>query len=725
MASTIIDPSLQTVQPSNSGGTQPFDQQAKQINSQNNTNPQTNQGVTFNQTPSNGQGQQSTSTGRNQPQGTGFTNVSNILSANQGNNLGQTIQSGISNTANNVNQSLQSAQGSFNQGVNANTFGASDQTNVNNTINAASNLKGGQTVDPTQLAQFQNYTAGGYQGPSGLQNSTLLQGQAQAAQQLGQDVTSSGGQQNLLQQFVGNSQYGQGQQTLDQLLLGQQQGALNQAEASTAGLGNKALSDINNASQVATQAVAGNQAFGQQALLAAQNAQTPINTAVNNSVTTDLQNQNNLQYQFNQLQNILKQTPDQYNTSVNALAAPSATATAAPAAPSTGQEEVNQLNAIFSNLQSAGVDPNTIQQLAGPALQANISNIPGYIQSLQNNITLNNPNPLAVSNPTTSNYGTLNYTPSASDVSALQNQQAVMSSQQAAQLNALSQLAGGTGNINGTGVGTYNPSSIGVNLNGIIPQTSQTVGGGVTPTPTPSLLSSVGNTIAGIDEGIGGALGGATTASLAGDTDNQVVNAVGQLSSGNVGGAASTAIKAPLVIGTQLANQINGNPLGQIPIIGSALGGIGNPLSSVTTPVISVASNIANAIANPVAQVFGGGGGKIICNELHRQGYISDRVIQLDEAYGKKFRKYHREAYIGYLIVAGPIVNLMRKSPLFTHMISKISLPWSSFMANKMDATIKGSILGRIINDISIVILPNIYKINKLFKRVKNEYKMV
>lgn len=74
-----------------------------------------------------------------------------------------------------------------------------------------------------QVSQFGKLLAGNYTGPQGLTGIDQLNQQAQQVQSLGQNVNTSGGQQQLLQQFVGgnNANYGSGAQGLDQLLLGQ------------------------------------------------------------------------------------------------------------------------------------------------------------------------------------------------------------------------------------------------------------------------------------------------------------------------------------------------------------------------------------------------------------------------------------------------------------------------------------------------------------------------
>ncbi len=707
MAQVIQDSASQNVQASNPGGAQAFGQQPIQQNTQG------NQGIDFNQqTTSGGQGQQPSS---NKPKGTGFTNVNTILNANQGNQLGKTIQSGITNTAQGVKQDINNAQNEFNTGVQANTFGSDDNSNVQNIVQNASGLQAGQSVDPNQLSQFQKYTAGGFGGPTSLQNADFLQGQAQQAEQLGQQVGTSGGQQNLLQRFVGNNQYGQGQKTLDQLLLGQDQNSLNQAQASTFGLQNQALGANTNAQQIANQAIAGNQAFGKQALLAAQNAQNPINQNISDTLKSDINQANQQQYGYNNLQKLLGETATQYNSDINAQNAANPSAQSA----GTGNPAVDQINAILANLQGAGIDQDTLNQLAGPVLSKNIvnGNAQGYLDQLKQNISYNNPTGLAFADP--SKLGTLDYNPSDVDVNSMQNRQAVMDQNQVAQLNALSQLAGGTGNLNASGVGGYKAGGDVVNLNSLLGQNAQqTVGGGPSQSQGPSpiqvggsALSNVANTLTGTN--------------IPGDFINQTTDAAQQASQGNFLGAGKTLASTPTVVGQQLVNQVSQNPLSAVPFVGGALGNqIGNPLSQITNPIVGVGSNLMGQITNPIASVFGGGGGgggTIICNELHRQGYMSDEILALDEQFGKQFRKLHPEVYLGYLTVARPVVKIMKKSKLFTVIISKIGIPWSKFMANQMDKTIQGSILGKSIHNICMVVLPIIYKINK----VKREYSSI
>lgn len=243
-------------------------------------NPQQNQlspdqqqqastGQSYNQDP----GLQTNAQGQRQ-QGTGFTNINKILNAGQGagQQLGQAIGQGVGQQASQFQTGLGQSQQQFGQGVGQNTYGDQDQQKITDTINSITSP--GQTAAGAQKAgadanaqQFQQYLAGGYSGPQQLSNTEQLGRQATNLQQLGQATQSQGGQQGLLQQFVGKGQYTQGQQGLDALLLGQQgQQGLQQARTQASGAGSQLNQAQTQAALQAKQAALQNQAFGQQAL---------------------------------------------------------------------------------------------------------------------------------------------------------------------------------------------------------------------------------------------------------------------------------------------------------------------------------------------------------------------------------------------------------------------------------------------------------------------------
>lgn len=74
-------------------------------------------------------------------------------------------------------------------------------------------------------------------------------------------------------------------------------------------------------------------------------------------------------------------------------------------------------------------------------------------------------------------------------------------------------------------------------------------------------------------------------------------------------------------------------------------------------------------------------GGKIICTELHRQGLLSDDVMQKDKEYGILLRNERPHVYAGYVIWARYVVVAMRKSKLFTKLVHVIAKPWALNMA--------------------------------------------
>lgn len=79
--------------------------------------------------------------------------------------------------------------------------------------------------------------------------------------------------------------------------------------------------------------------------------------------------------------------------------------------------------------------------------------------------------------------------------------------------------------------------------------------------------------------------------------------------------------------------------------------------------------------------------GTVICTELHKQGYMSDEILEKDAEYGMQLRSTRPEVYVGYRFLANPIVRLMQKSPMFTKIISIPALKWADNMAGKHNIT--------------------------------------
>lgn len=87
--------------------------------------------------------------------------------------------------------------------------------------------------------------------------------------------------------------------------------------------------------------------------------------------------------------------------------------------------------------------------------------------------------------------------------------------------------------------------------------------------------------------------------------------------------------------------------------------------------------------------------GKIVCTELCRQGLLAENILKLDCEH--RFKHIDDEAYHGYLVLMSPVVGLMQKSKLFTHLIKPLITAFAHESASRMDKNIKGNLLGKIL----------------------------
>jgi hypothetical protein len=113
------------------------------------------------------------------------------------------------------------------------------------------------------------------------------------------------------------------------------------------------------------------------------------------------------------------------------------------------------------------------------------------------------------------------------------------------------------------------------------------------------------------------------------------------------------------------------------------------------------------AAAGGISQIIKGG--TVICTELHRQGLLSDEVFENDAKYRDKITD---KEYVGYRIMADPIVNLMQKSPLFTKVFAPFAVSTATEMASKINPEIKGNKLGKILLGILIPLCGFVYKMH-------------
>lgn len=114
-------------------------------------------------------------------------------------------------------------------------------------------------------------------------------------------------------------------------------------------------------------------------------------------------------------------------------------------------------------------------------------------------------------------------------------------------------------------------------------------------------------------------------------------------------------------------------------------------LGSLTIPVVGLA---VAGIGIGMEELFGKKKHHgVICNELNRQGYLPDDIHDLDVKYSQE----HPDpmAYIGYFVMARPIVTLMQRSWIVTQIVKPFGLAWAYEMASRMNPDIKGNNLGK------------------------------
>lgn len=403
--------------------------------------------------------------------GSGYTNQQDIINANQGNQLGSTIQSGVQNDVNQAQNSANTATNQFNTDFNAaNQYGAtsqnqalanqdlSDPTNANAFTNfnaptdqqAASNGSGPANQDVQSFSQL--LSGNQYNGPTQLANFSNLQQQGQNVQQLGQNTNSTGGQYNLLKQFVGgaNQNYNQGEQNLDAAILGQTgQGNLSAIRQATAGVPQYINQQGTNAvSQAATQK-AQNQQYAQtlQNQLAGQTQGILGNVSqqVQTVQQSDTARQNAINNFIAQLNNAAATGSNQQGTTANQLIGSGVVNAQRGAAQQRIGVTGTQVNSQPENVLTSGIG-NLVNQGFLDSTQA--SDLTPLIQQAQQA----GQTPAQIDALIAQN---MSYTPG--NITA----QGVMTSPQAAQLNALAQLSGQQPQYN---VGT--PATLGgLNLN--------------------------------------------------------------------------------------------------------------------------------------------------------------------------------------------------------------------------------------------------------------------
>ena len=84
----------------------------------------------------------------------------------------------------------------------------------------------------------------------------------------------------------------------------------------------------------------------------------------------------------------------------------------------------------------------------------------------------------------------------------------------------------------------------------------------------------------------------------------------------------------------------------------------------------------------------------MICTELRRQGLVGDEVYAADCEFG---RQQDPQVLRGYHLWAPSVVRAMRRSRIFTGLVSCLAQPWMREMAHRQGLGSRGSLVGRAI----------------------------
>lgn len=136
----------------------------------------------------------------------------------------------------------------------------------------------------------------------------------------------------------------------------------------------------------------------------------------------------------------------------------------------------------------------------------------------------------------------------------------------------------------------------------------------------------------------------------------------------------------------------------------------GFALSSWSGPG-AIIGTIVGGIAGGVSQAT------VICTELFRQGYITADLLAFEKKYHPRF---DFATYWGYRFWADPIVKGMKKSKLFTWMVSLFGIPFIKEIAHRVEPNRKGSLFGSVMIKFGVPFCRWIYlrKIKKYRKLV-------
>ena len=113
------------------------------------------------------------------------------------------------------------------------------------------------------------------------------------------------------------------------------------------------------------------------------------------------------------------------------------------------------------------------------------------------------------------------------------------------------------------------------------------------------------------------------------------------------------------------------------------------------TKALSAVSGLRKRVNLSSKSIRSIGGRKIICNELYRQGYLSEKMWDADERYGDMMFEKDPKMIIGYQMWARKVVKYMKNNPNNTKMAYWLFKPWTEYMGYEMGIVEKPTLRGR------------------------------
>lgn len=171
------------------------------------------------------------------------------------------------------------------------------------------------------------------------------------------------------------------------------------------------------------------------------------------------------------------------------------------------------------------------------------------------------------------------------------------------------------------------------------------------------------------------------SAAIMGQKLSSQANARRELNSKGVsGGAAAGAIEE---VGRQKDSDIAASLYGQQRQSMADERSLASNTLSGTASLMSGQQGLQNSLNQPNLPQASGLMDSVICTELYSQGIMSKELYAKDSEYGRILKDTMPHTIVGYHSWAKPTVKLMKKSKLFTKIISYPAMKWAKHIARE------------------------------------------